>query len=213
MPRTRTCQLVIVTGGLFFSLFMTGCGGSGAGSTRMSRLDTAIAAYDRGDFEAAERHAEAVEGSEAIYLAGIASMRQGSLDDADRKLLLVRDDAVVGERATDALGIIAALRGEPAPAVAYRPGAHRDAGASRQIASSGQFALQIGAFSSERRAQAQMRDVAGLGRGSRIIERHDAARGHLYIVQIGSFASRSDAAAFRNRHGQRSWMVVTHRDR
>jgi cell division protein FtsN len=75
------------------------------------------------------------------------------------------------------------------------------------------FALQVGAFQDRRRAEraaadaAPIADSAGLG-GVRIIPRLDDRGRQLYVVQLGSFASRREAALMRTRLHCVGYIVV-----
>jgi tetratricopeptide (TPR) repeat protein len=75
------------------------------------------------------------------------------------------------------------------------------------------FALQVGAFQDRRRAEraaadaAPIADSAGLG-SVRIIPRLDDRGRQLYVVQLGSFASRREAALMRTRLHCVEYIVV-----
>ncbi|MDY7110080.1 MAG: SPOR domain-containing protein [Planctomycetota bacterium] len=75
------------------------------------------------------------------------------------------------------------------------------------------FALQVGAFRDRRRAERAaagadpVADEGGLGR-VRIIPRFDDRGRRLYVVQLGSFTSRREAAAVRTRLRHSEYIVV-----
>jgi hypothetical protein len=78
----------------------------------------------------------------------------------------------------------------------------------------GGFTIQVGAFHGRPRAALAAEDATSLARQhglsqARIIERSDS-RGHtLYVVQLGSFATRTAAEQARTRIGRQEFIVAT----
>jgi hypothetical protein len=80
------------------------------------------------------------------------------------------------------------------------------------------FTLQVGAFQDRRRAEraaadaAPVAESAGLGR-VRVIPRSNGRGRQLYVVQLGRFGSRREAAAARTRLAHSDYIVVPAADR
>ncbi|MCP3902111.1 MAG: hypothetical protein GY715_00625 [Planctomycetes bacterium] len=172
---------------------------------------------------------------EAQYLAGLSAYRLGDLYDAELRLASAArsDDPDMAAHAKASLGLVLLDRDRPFEAerlfreaasdlegedrarairFAERAAHHaRTAGISRTEA--GAFTLQVGAFRERRRAQRAADDAsrraadAGLAT-ARIVER--AGRGaSLYLVHVGTFGTRREAAAARGRLGRLDYIVAS----
>lgn len=168
---------------------------AGCASTPESGIDLAIRSYDMGDYQSAFSRATMLDTPEGRYLAGVSALRLGNYHAAERHLESVRTDPTVGPRARESLDILDRLMGTPS--------------GRASATDSGGWALQIGAFSERRRAEAAARAADRPSIDTRIVERQDPRRGRLHVVEIGAFESRRDAAAYRNRSGQSDWIVVS----
>ena len=77
----------------------------------------------------------------------------------------------------------------------------------------GGFTIQIGAFRQRERAERAAVEAADIGQEMglapvRIVTRTDRRRGVFYVVQLGSFETRSEAAGARQRVGNLQYIVA-----
>ncbi len=192
--------------------------------------------------EQAERVARRTSGEDrhsAEYVAGLASYRAGRNATATRWLTqaMAAEDPELVARARATLGLLHLEDGDPHTAAqelaSAAIGLHGDEQARAMSAArrarraaglaagsdptrsgpSGEYTLQIGAFSSLARAESAQRTAAvsarSAGLGQPHVTKHtDRHNARLFLVQVGSFPTRDAAAAARNRHGLSRWMVA-----
>ncbi len=180
---------------------------------------------------------QAIDRDRAIYIAGLSAYRMGQDDQAETYLsgAATSPDNETAGKAMATLAMIRLDRHRPDEAAElFEQAAQRlegadqrqstnrahDARAQAAIAGGGgggggvygQFALQVGAFRDRTSAQRVAEEAGNLTRGqgfgpARIVSRSDPRFDTLYVVQVGSFATRSAADAARTRLGRLEYRV------
>lgn len=171
-----------------------------------------LAAHRLGDADDAERYLERAiaTGDEEIRPRaeaelGLLRIDQGRDAEAARLLASATESLDGADRRAAARHAAEAARraGDEANAARYAAMAGASAG----------YTLQIGAYGTRARADHVARtleretDRAGLGT-PRVTVRDEGRGTRLYLVQVGRFDSRDEAAAERNRFGRADWFVA-----
>lgn len=178
---------------------------------------------------------QAIDRDRAIYLAGLAAYRMGQDDQAETYLsgAATSPDNETAGKAMATLAMIRLHQHRPHQAAElFEHAAQRLEGADQRQSTNraadararaaiaggggggvyGQFALQVGAFRDRTSAQRVAEETGDLTRGqglgpARIVSRSDPRFDTLYVVQVGSFATRSAADAARTRLGRLEYRV------
>ncbi len=185
---------------------------SGGGVAAQAAYIQGISAYQLGaDDEAARALTEAAaksrgqDAGRARASLGLVAMRQG------RTALAVESFRAASQE----------LGGEDArlasawamQAGSGKPGLPASVGAALPAGSDGTFTIQVGAFHGRPRAESAAQAAEALGQRHgvapvRIVQRHDHRGDPLFIVQLGCFGSRDEAADARRRVGNLQYIVA-----
>ncbi|MHC5002013.1 MAG: SPOR domain-containing protein [Planctomycetota bacterium] len=178
-----------------------------------------LSALRMGDLDEAELRLRMAADAEDEQVAakaraslGLVRLEQGHPEEA-AELLTAAASGLSGEDATEAARLAASARtggGSAWSGSGGRPAAaatsfHGGAGAS------GRFTLQAGAFREQARAESVAREVRQRSpemRPVQVIPRRDARGRTLYLVQLGRFATRQEAAVARTAMNRPSYIVA-----
>jgi tetratricopeptide (TPR) repeat protein len=228
-------------------MMVAAAGGGCESAPRTSSLETAISAYEQGNFTTGHKHATAAmeglggnERADASYLAGLCAFRLGNLNEAELRFELAVEigDTETAARSRAMLGLIRERQGrhvaaaellqtaagdlegsdraraeEQAKASWRRAGVDPASAASRSTELGSGFSLQAGAFREQDRAQAAAGRLKPLAKRHalgpvRVIRTTDRRSGAFYMVRVGRFPSRHDAARVRSDLGRDGFIVV-----
>jgi tetratricopeptide (TPR) repeat protein len=213
--RIRTGVMGVIASGLL--LLATGC----ESTPTAGGLERALRDYDAGRYALASSRASdamrAADGRtrvEAAYVAGLADLRLGRLDDAERRLL-VATSATDRSRATATLGLVRMQQNRPADAAelftSAASGLHGDD--ARQAA---KWAAAAFEQAGDHYTALTWVSLADTGIDD---DRPTAGPGRGFVLQVGAFADREraeraarDAAIDAERGGLGTVRIVGHTD-
>ena len=219
------------------ALLAVGCGSAPPAASLSLAIEQYDAGDYQAGYETASevmRRRSGPERDRAVYMAGLCAYRLDDLDEAELRLRLADDssDAQTQGNAQAMLGLVRMQQGHPeeasrlledaaatlegddgAQAARYSKVAAGRAPVSAR-GSAGGFTLQAGAFRQRDRAGAAASSLERLaarhGLGPvRIVPDHERLRGTLYLVQVGHFPTRGEAARARQSLGRREYIVAT----
>jgi septal ring-binding cell division protein DamX len=220
---------------------LPGCTPSSATTTTSSSLRDAVRHYDAQRYNLAYDDAvKAMRGdarSEAAYVAGLSACKLQKHAEAEQHLRTASRSShrETAGKAKAQLGLLELKRGHASQAAVLLEDAAtmlegRDADQARRhaqqaravvdgrggaldVAPTGSFSLQVGAFREHDRAQKAADEARQLATRQgiedvRIVRGTTPQSANLYLVQLGSFASRTEATRVRSALGRLDYIVT-----
>ena len=216
MYRQSTLTATILAG---FTLLAAGCSTGGTAETGRADYLAGLEAYERGDTDkarlrltAAVAELEGEDAAKARATLGLVELGQDRPATAADAFSLAWP-ALHGEDARQAARFAAAAHrrlGDDTTAAVWERRALAQPG---PVQRGGSFTIQVGAFRERSRAERAAVDAAEVAEETgfgpvRIVTRSDRRGTALYVVQLGSFDTRTQAATARARVGNLQYIVA-----